>query len=73
MTKTTETIRPGDVLRIEVGARNFGHFEVETIRINTTHSGRKVWTFDGYRNVRSGISGPYLISMVEGETVEVIA
>jgi hypothetical protein len=76
MTTTTATatdIKVGDRILDNVGASNFAIFEVESVQLNVTRSGRAVWTFDGYRSVNAGRSGPDRFSLLDGDTVEVIA
>ena len=72
-TATATDIKPGDRILDTVGSSNFAIFEVEAVQMGVTHSGRIVWTFDGYRNVNAGRSGPDRFSLLEGDTVEVIA
>jgi hypothetical protein len=76
MTTTTATasdIKPGDRVYETVGARNYSIFEVESVQMSVTRSGCIVWTFDGYNMVNAGICGPSQFSLLEGDTVQVIA
>ena len=76
MTTTTATaadIKPGDRVYEVVGYSNFAIFEVESVQMGVTRSGRIVWTFDGYRKVNAGVCGPDRFSLLEGDTVKVLA
>jgi hypothetical protein len=76
MTTTTATpaeIKVGDHVYEQVGARNWATFEVESVEMGVTRTGRIIWTCYGYRKVNAGVCGPDCFSLVEGETVEVIS
>ena len=76
MTTATATpaahIKVGDRVRFEVGATNFATFEVEEVQMFAAADGTIVWTFEGYRSVNGGISGPSEFSLVDGDTAQVI-
>jgi hypothetical protein len=72
-TATPTDIKPGDRVYETVGYSNFAIFEVESVQMGVTRTGRIIWTFDGYRKVNAGVCGPNQFSLVEGETVEVLA
>lgn len=71
--KAASEISVGDVALISIGNGKVHRFRIDSTRTNRTSTGKPVYTFYSDEYLPIGMTGPCAFTLLDGDTVEIIA